>query len=195
MPRIQAATVAEHVAHQRAAVIDAALRLFVERGYHAVTLGDIAAEVGLARNSLYRYVPDKAHLLVDWFRIELPAEAVRSAQVLAEPGTTTERVSRWALAQLDYARRPEHRLIAALGDAAVELDDATRAELAASHDALAAPLRDVLAADGLAPGTVDATVALLGGLVLAAARHEAAGGDRAATDQRLLAAVSGLVGS
>ena len=74
MPRISADTIAEHVARQEAAVLDAAVRLFVERGYREVGLADIAAEVGLARSSLYRYVPDKAHLLVQWYRREVPAQ-------------------------------------------------------------------------------------------------------------------------
>ncbi len=193
MPRIQAPSVAEHVAQQRAAVTEAALRLFMERGYHEVTLGDIAAEVGLARNSLYRYVPDKAHLLVDWFRTELPAEAERAAAVLAEPGTPAERVSRWALEQLAYARRPEHALVVALGEVAGQLDDATRAELGQSHQALFAPLAGVLVEAGLEGAQVASTVALLGSLVIAAAQHESAGGDRRATEERLLAAVRGLL--
>ncbi len=50
MPRIKADNIAEHVAQQRAAVLDAAVRLFVERGFSEVGLADIAAEVGLARN-------------------------------------------------------------------------------------------------------------------------------------------------
>ena len=193
MPKIQAASVAEHVERQREAVSRAALALFVERGYQNVTLADIAAEVGLARNSLYRYVPDKAHLLVDWFRAELPAEAARSAEVLAGPGTPLERVVRWADAQLAYARTPEHVLIAALGEVAGQLDEDTRAELAGSHAALFAPLAEVLREAGLADAEVRPAVELLGGLVLAASRFEAAGGDRDATEARLHAAVAGLL--
>src|SRR5690606_10118161 len=74
VPRISAESVAAHVARQEAAVLDAAVRLFSERGYSEVTIGDIAAEVGLARNSLYRYFPDKDHILLAWFRRELPGQ-------------------------------------------------------------------------------------------------------------------------
>ena len=81
MPRIAADNIAEHVANQQAAVLDAAVRLFTASGYHDVSLGDIASEVGLARNSLYRYFPDKAHLLLAWFRVVVPEtiEAWRNA--------------------------------------------------------------------------------------------------------------------
>ena len=70
MPRITAGSVAEHVAQQERAVFDAAIALFTERGYSAVTLGDIAKEVGLARNSLYRYFPTKASILLRWYAEE-----------------------------------------------------------------------------------------------------------------------------
>ena len=45
MPRIAADTVAEHVALQEAAVVDAAARLFGERGVARVSLADIAAVI------------------------------------------------------------------------------------------------------------------------------------------------------
>jgi AcrR family transcriptional regulator len=193
VPRIQAPSIAEHVAKQEAAVADAAVRLFLERGYQAVTLADIAAEVGLARSSLYRYVPDKAHLLLGWFRRELPVQAARAAEVLDGPGSPRDRVRAWAVEQLAYARRPEHALVAALGEAAPQLDAAARAELAEAHRALLEPLGRVLAEAGLAPAEAAAAVDLLGGLVVAAARHEGAGGDPGAAQARLLAAVEGLL--
>lgn len=62
---------ARQLARQEQAVFDAAIALFTDRGYGAVTLADIAAEVGLARNSLYRYFPDKAAILLRWYRTEL----------------------------------------------------------------------------------------------------------------------------
>ena len=128
MPKISAPSVAEHVAQQEALVFDTALRLFTERGYSHVTLGDIAAEVGLKRNSLYRYFPSKAHILVRWFRAELPAQAAHSSEVLTGTGPPLGRIVRWADDQLDYALRPEHALIAALSDVVPDLDPETRAE-------------------------------------------------------------------
>jgi AcrR family transcriptional regulator len=194
VPRINADSVAEHVAQQEAAVFDAAMRLFIERGYADVTLADIAAEVGLARNSLYRYFPDKAHILVRWLRRELPIRAQRSREVLSGDAPPTERVRRWALDQLDYARRPEHRLIAALPDAARHLDDATRRELADSHRLLLEPLDDVLAEAGIADAAERAgTVALIGGLVLTAAAREEHADPDPALRARMLRAVDGLV--
>ena len=174
MPRIQADSVAEHVAQQEAAVFDAALRLFVERGYAGVTLADVAAEVGLARSSLYRYFPDKAHILLRWFRAELPAQVERAAAILGGDGPPRARIEAWVDDQLDYALRPEHQLVVALSEAIGDLDPDERAELADSHRQVLAPLDAALAEAGLAEVDERSAVAdLIGGLVIAAGQREA----------------------
>ena len=94
MPRISGDSLAEHVEHQERAVFDAAIRLFVERGYASVSLSDIAAEVGLARNSLYRYFPDKASILLRRYHAEIPIQAARSTEILAADGPVSDRLVR-----------------------------------------------------------------------------------------------------
>ncbi len=174
MPRISAATIAEHVARQEAAVFDAAVRLFIERGYPAVSLSDIAAEVGLARNSLYRYFPDKTRIFLRWFRTELSARSERSGELLAAAGSPRERIEAWMVDQLDYAGLPRHRLLATFSEVAPDLDDQTRRELAESHRQLFMPLDGVLAEAGVHdPAARDLVVDLIGGLVLAASQREA----------------------
>ena len=174
MPRISAASVAEHVARQEQAVFDAAIGLFVARGYGAVTLADIAAEVGLARNSLYRYFPDKAHILLRWFRAELPAQVERATAVLGGDGPPRARIEAWVDDQLDYARQPEHDLIVALAEAAGDLEPEELAELADSHRQVLAPLDAALVEAGMADaGERGAVADLIGGLVLAAGQREA----------------------
>lgn len=44
---------------------DAALRLFAQHGYAAVSMRKIAAEVGVQAGALYNYTPDKQSLLFD----------------------------------------------------------------------------------------------------------------------------------
>ena len=48
-------------------VYAAALRLFTEKGYHATSMQDIAAAVGLYKGSLYHYIGSKEELLVRVF--------------------------------------------------------------------------------------------------------------------------------
>ncbi len=159
-----------------------------------MTMADIAAAVGLARNSLYRYYPDKAHILLRWFRTELPRQSERSRALLVGDGHPVDRIKRWADDQLDYARQPEHRLIAALADAVPNLDPETRAELATSHQELFAPLDDTLAEAGVAqPADRSAITDLTGGLVLSAAQREERLGPDLAVRALVGAAIDGLL--
>lgn len=189
MPRISAESVAAHVARQEAAVLDAAVRLFSERGYSEVTIGDIAAEVGLARNSLYRYFPDKDHILLAWFRRELPGQVRRSHELLRGAGPPADRIVAWVFAQMDDAGQPAHELVTALSDRARHLDPESRRELVESRARLTAPLGEALREAGLSGGDAEAAAALIDGLVAAAVRHEAQGGDSGAVRDRLRAAV------
>ncbi len=145
MPRIAADSVAEHVARQEAAVVDAAARLFAERGVAAVSLADVAAEVGLARNSLYRYVPDKAHLLAIWFRRELEPLQAASEEIARRPTTAADRLDAWLALHLGYLTAPEHQamMTAALDPSA--LSDDVRDDLATGHRDLYATLAAILA--------------------------------------------------
>ena len=54
-------------------VRDAALRLFAEHGFAAVSMRQIAAEVGVQAGALYLYTPDKQTLLFELMRDHLDA--------------------------------------------------------------------------------------------------------------------------
>src|ERR1700743_2702257 len=50
--------------HQRrTAIVDAAAKLFAERGYHATGTAELCEAVGLGKGSLYYYVDSKENLL------------------------------------------------------------------------------------------------------------------------------------
>jgi len=192
VPRIKAASVAEHVAEQEAAVFNAAIALFVERGYEHVTLADIAGRIGLARNSLYRYFPDKAHILLRWFEQEVPRQIERTTAILNRPGTPQDRIVAWARDQLEYAACPEHELMRRIGTLVPELDPAARARLSTAHQRMTQPLLDTLAAAGLPERDRPLVAELIQSLVVGAARH--AGREPAAADLTYLdRAVRGLV--
>lgn len=50
---------------RRQEILDAARRVFVDKGYAAATMNDIAAEAGVAAGSLYRYFENKADLIAE----------------------------------------------------------------------------------------------------------------------------------
>lgn len=176
MPRIDAGSIAEHVTRQEQRVFAAAIGLFTERGYSNVSYADIADEVGLARNSLYRYFPNKAEILARWFHQELDRRLERSAQILARDEPPLDLIVAWVDDQLDYAAQPEHALIVSLGRNEPEPAAEIRSEVFGTHSRLVAPLRPALIGAGVAEGALGATTALISGLILGAARFEAAHG-------------------
>lgn len=50
---------------QRAAIRDAATRLFAEKGYKAASIADLARACGVSKALMYHYYRDKEHLLFD----------------------------------------------------------------------------------------------------------------------------------
>ncbi len=80
----------------------AALRLFAEHGYAAVSMRQIAREVGVQAGALYLYTPDKQSLLVELMRDHL--EALLAAWDTARPQTQdpTERLRAFVRFHIAY---------------------------------------------------------------------------------------------
>lgn len=194
MPRIKADSIAEHVAHQRAAVIDAAIDLFTTRGYAEVSLADVAAAVGLARSSIYRYVPDKLHLLVEWYRAAVPRTIEAWEAAVAGDDPPPERAKRWVRHYLAWAASPEHQLVGPLTENLAALDEDTQTEVATLHRSMMRVVARVIADAGVPEDQVPGVVDLLSGLTLGAARTEAQlGHPDEALRRRLDAAVEALL--
>lgn len=174
-------------------MLEAAVTLFVERGYAEVTLADVAAEVGLARNSLYRYVPDKSHLLVQWYRQVVPRTIAQWNEAVAGDDPAALRLMRWARTYLAWARSPEHQLVGPLTEALPSLGEPTRTEVTTLHRSMIDVVSRVVSDAGVPPGQVASTVHLLSGLVLGAARAEQIDGEEPALLHRLDAAVEAIV--
>jgi AcrR family transcriptional regulator len=65
-------------------VYGAALRLFREKGYHATSMQDIAAAVGLYKGSLYHYIGAKEDLLARVFERAMAALLVDVERIAAD---------------------------------------------------------------------------------------------------------------
>jgi AcrR family transcriptional regulator len=153
VPRITGPDIATHVARQEAAVVRAAVGLFAERGYAAVTLADIAAAVGLARTSLYRYFPDKDHILLAWLRSEIDELVERSQAIAGADLPATTRLVQWFHLHLDYIGDPDHRLFTAIAAAMANLTPDVRAEVVDQHQRLYATVHGIVADALTAPPT------------------------------------------
>jgi len=66
-------------------VYSAALRLFTEKGYHATSMQDIAASVGLYKGSLYHYIGSKEDLLVRVFERAMGSLLAEVERIVADP--------------------------------------------------------------------------------------------------------------
>lgn len=62
----------------------AALEALYDRGYHAMSLRDIAREVGIQAPSLYNYFPSKQNLLYELFRSVMLALIEQTEAAIAE---------------------------------------------------------------------------------------------------------------
>jgi AcrR family transcriptional regulator len=116
MPRIAAANIEEHLRRQNERVLDAASRLFRQRGFGGTDLAQIAAAVGLARNSLYRYYDSKEHLLVACVMRDM---APFLAQVEALERThpdPRQRIDAWLDLCMDLAVGPDHASLELMGE-------------------------------------------------------------------------------
>lgn len=81
--------------HRPAELLDAALDCFVERGYAATRLEDVAARAGVSKGTLYLYYDGKVDLfkavvrsnalpLIEAFRAQIDLSKLGSAELLAE---------------------------------------------------------------------------------------------------------------
>ncbi|MPY60937.1 TetR/AcrR family transcriptional regulator [Streptomyces spongiae] len=64
MPRIRAASVAEHRDQTMTRLLDAFEAALEEEGFAEITLAGVAERAGIARNTVYNYAKDKQALLV-----------------------------------------------------------------------------------------------------------------------------------
>lgn len=103
-----ATSLPEPKAERRQAIIDAAARLFADIGYADCEIGRVAAELGIAKGTLYLYFSSKEELFyacVDTGMQQMQAAVQQAATQVDDP---LERISRAVRAYLEFfERRPE----------------------------------------------------------------------------------------
>ena len=72
MPRIRAASIDEHKALTRSALLNAAYTLIAEAGTAEISLGEVALAAGVGRTTLYDYFTDRDDMIACLVEDELP---------------------------------------------------------------------------------------------------------------------------
>lgn len=142
-PRSASAHVRAKRRRRRTEILHSALQAFRARGYHATTLEDIAAQLGMRSAALYHYFPDKDAILYACHREGLAEVARVLADARARFTSAPER--------LHYAIREHVRVMtdtlegSALALEVSALSPRRRAEVIALRDEYEHGLRDIVA--------------------------------------------------
>jgi AcrR family transcriptional regulator len=146
VPKIQAATVAEHRASQRAALLDAARALLSQNPQQVPDLADVAHHAGLARPSVYSYFKSRTDLFDALVVDTLPRWSAYVEQRIGSAKTPGRKVLAYVEANLQLVARGDHAVARAL--ASLSTNETLKASSRLLHDQLEAPLRAALAAHG-----------------------------------------------
>lgn len=180
MPKIRAATLAEHRQLQRAALLDAARELLTEGGMEALTFPALAARTGLARSSVYEYFRSRAAVVEQLCEVDFPLWAAEIEAGMAACDSADEQLAAYIRGQLVLAGDPRHRAIVALS--AAELDEAARNRIRVAHAGLVGLVVEALSALGHQDPRLAAT--LLQGVVESAVKYSEG---RSAAERELIA--------
>lgn len=123
-----AAAVEERKAETRDMIIQAARRVFSEKGYHKAQISDIVKEAGISTGSVYAHFRDKLDLFEQISRENLENLRTRLKELrqTTQPGDVRERIQRWKqtyAAFFDYVdANPEQILMIVRGGFGVDED-------------------------------------------------------------------------
>lgn len=85
----------EERAAKRAAVLLAAVRMFNVRGYHATSLDDVAASLGISKRTIYHYLANKEQVLLECVTIGLQQLMQAAGDASLDDGDGRHRLTRF----------------------------------------------------------------------------------------------------
>lgn len=145
MPRINAATLAEHRALQRRAILDAARELLAEASRDpaggAPTLAEVGRRAGLARTSLYQYFASREELVDAVIADVFPQWQARLHAAMAEVDSRGAKARAYCRVNLELVAEGEHAVVAGLSLHARDRVTTVGKEL---HDSVVRPMIDAM---------------------------------------------------
>jgi TetR/AcrR family fatty acid metabolism transcriptional regulator len=146
---------------KRARIMDAAIHVFAERGFHTATVAEIARAAGVADGTIYLYFKGKDDLLLRVFDEKMTQLLAEAREGLSREPSAPQKLHRFIQLHLQLVERnPElaQVLIVELRQSAQFLKAADRAKLAAYVDLIAEVVKSGQEkgefAEGISPAAV-----------------------------------------
>lgn len=180
---------------KREAVLRAAVRMFNARGFHATSLDDVAASLGISKPTIYHYLGNKEQVLIECVTrglepLRLAAEAAKD-----EPGSGLDRLRRFLRHYAQINMEDFGRCVVRTGDETLSPEAAAqfRSRKREVDLALRGLIEDGIADGSIAPVDVKfAAFSIAGALNWPARWHDPAG--PAPVDEIVAALVDIVIG-
>lgn len=111
---------------KRDALLLAAVRMFNERGFHATSLDDVAASLGVSKPTIYHHLGNKDQVLFECVSIGLGQLREAAAEAAAKPGRGIDRLRDFLIRYARINMDDFGRCVIRTGDEAMSPDSAAR---------------------------------------------------------------------
>jgi TetR/AcrR family fatty acid metabolism transcriptional regulator len=92
-------------------ILDAAIKVFAEQGFHQSTIAQIAKEAGVADGTIYLYFKNKDDILVQFYEFKTKQVFQRFHDVVTQAGSAEEKLRNLIRAHLEAFQRDRHMAI------------------------------------------------------------------------------------
>jgi AcrR family transcriptional regulator len=184
---------AEERRAKREALLRAAVRMFNDRGFHATSLDDVAASLGVSKPTIYHYLGNKDQVLLECVTFGLEQLLAAAEASRREPGLGADRLRSFLRRYAEINMDDFGRCVIRTGDEALSPESAAR--FRALKRRIDQAMRGLIE-EGRADGSVVADDPKLLAFTLAGAlnwpaRWYDAGGDR--TPEEIAAGMVGIL--
>jgi len=138
---------------KRDAVLRAAVRMFNERGFHATSLDDVAASLGVSKPTIYHYLGNKDQVLLECCTLGLEQLLEAAAAARAASGSGLDRLARFLRLYAEITMDDFGRCVILTDDAALSAE--SRKRFRALKRQIDRAMRDLIE-EGMADGSIAA---------------------------------------
>jgi AcrR family transcriptional regulator len=151
---------------KRMAVLTAAVRMFNARGFHATSLDDVAASLGVSKPTIYHYLGNKEQVLIECITIGMDQLLDAASQARGSQGKGIDRLRTFLVSYTEINMNDFGRCNILTANEALSPD--ARETIRQRKRRIDATLRQLIE-EGIADGTIAPCDATLAALTLASA--------------------------